>query len=220
MESEQSTAGKKTSKNYFVFIDESGDLGKSANSDPYLVFAASVTDKPEEFVKIADKYISNVHKSSQLDELKFSKSTNDVKAMIINDINLINPDIYAAVVIKSHPHWKEKKKMYQQALSEFIDFIIKDLEDCNYYFILDEHTAISTESEPNKGCEICETVAAKYGINVECKMLKSKDTKSLQTHDFIVGSIGSAFNRLDNRYICKLKKVKYKEGEAYYIKKF
>lgn len=74
MESEQSTPdGRKASKNYFVFIDESGDLGKSANSDPYLVFAASVTDKPEEFAKIIDKYKTNTC-LSQSDEIKFSKT--------------------------------------------------------------------------------------------------------------------------------------------------
>lgn len=110
--------------------------------------------------------------------------------------------------------------MYQQALAEFVDFILNDCNASNYYFILDEHTAISTESEPNKGCKICEAVAARNDKYVECKMLKSKDTKSLQTHDFIVGVIGSAYNRSEYRYITKLKNIRYKEGDAYCIMKF
>lgn len=216
MESEQSTPdGRKASKNYFVFIDESGDLGKSANSDPYLVFAASVTDKPEEFAKIIDKYKTKCDSK----EPKFSNSSYYTKLKVIEDINSLNPDIYAAVIIKSHPHWKEKKKMYQQALAEFIDFILKNCGEITYYIILDEHTAISTESEPNKGCEICEMVAARNGKYVECKMLKSKDTKSLQTHDFIVGSIGSAFNKSNRDYINRLKNIRYKDGDAYYALK-
>lgn len=211
MESEQSTAGKKTSKNYFVFIDESGDLGKSANSDPYLVFAASVTDKPEEFARIADKYISK-HNAK---ELKFSSSTHDQRMSVIEEINKVDPDIYAAVIIKSHPHWGEKKKMYQQALAEFTKYILQNSGDSNYYFVLDEHTAISTENEPDKGCKICERVAVQNGKFVECNMVKSKETKSLQAHDFIVGAIGHAFNKSNSEYINKLKKISYKEGMAY-----
>lgn len=109
--------------------------------------------------------------------------------------------------------------MYQQALAEFTEFILKDSSNSNYYFILDEHTAISTEHEPNKGCEICKKVAAQNGKDIRCKMVKSKETKSLQTHDFVVGAIGSAFNRSDTRFVSSLKKVKYKEGDAYSIRK-
>ncbi len=205
---------KKASKNYVVLIDESGDLGKSANSDPYLVFAASVTDKPEEFSKIAEKYRSKHGK-----ELKFSNSSHDTRLRIIDEINSMNPEIYAAAVVKSHPYWGEKKKMYQQALAEFTEFILQDSGNSNNYFVLDEHTAISTESEPDKGCDICRKVAAQNGKDIGCKMVKSKETKSLQTHDFVVGSIGSVFNKSNGTYLARLKKPKYKEGSAYCTKK-
>lgn len=109
--------------------------------------------------------------------------------------------------------------MYQQALAEFTDFILQDSGDSNYYFILDEHTAISTESEPDKGCEICRKVAAQNSKYIECKMVKSKDTMSLQAHDFVVGAIGTAFNHSDDQYLHRLKKAKYKEGSAYCTKK-
>lgn len=209
---------KKASKNYVVLIDESGDLGKSVNSDPYLVFAASVTDKPEEFSKIAEKYSSKLSHTDH-SELKFSKTRRDVRFRVIDDINASDPEIYAAVVSKSHPHWGEKKKMYQQALAEFTEFILQDSGDSNYYIILDEHTAISTESEPDRGCNICRKVAAQNGKDIECKMVKSKETRSLQTHDFVVGAIGTAFNHSNEEYVHRLKKPKYKEGSAYYTKK-
>ena len=89
MESEQSTPdGRRTSKNYFVFIDESGDLGKSASSDPYLVFAASVTDEPE-FAKIIDKYKTNTY-LSQSDEIKFSKTRHGIRLLVIDDVLAVN----------------------------------------------------------------------------------------------------------------------------------
>ena len=215
MELEQNTAdNKKTPKNYVVFIDESGDLGKSVNSDPYLVFAASVTNKPEEFTKIVDKYSLNASESI---ELKFSTTSYHTRMSILSEINKVNPDIYSAVVVKSNKRWGKGKDLYHLAIKEFTERILDVPEDRNYYFLLDKHSAISTDENPNLGCEICKEIATKKGKNIGCKIVDSKNTKPIQAHDFVVGAIGSAYNKSDSKYVKKLKKVSYTEGEGYYV---
>ena len=215
----EKTRSHKDAKNYVVLIDESGDLGKSPMSDPYLVLAASVTDKPEEYVRIAGSQPQNSSKYNKAgSELKFNRSSRKVRMEILDEISKLDPDIYAAAVLKSSPRWGEKGKMYRKALSEFAEFILEDSDDKQYYFLLDEHTAISPEKDPDLGCRICRRAASKKKKTIGCQIVSSKDTKSLQTHDFVVGAIGSAYNKNDDRYVKKLKKIKYKEGEAYAAK--
>ena len=136
---------------------------------------------------------------------------------VLSEINKVDPDIYSAVVVKSNKRWGKGKDLYHLALKEFIEQILDVSENRNYYFLLDKHSAISTDENPNLGCEICKEIATKKGKNIECKIVDSKNTKPIQAHDFVVGAIGSAYNKSDFKYVKKLKKAEYRYGDGYYI---
>ena len=205
---------KKSSTTYVVLIDESGDLGKDEKSKPFFVLAASVTNKPEEFAGIVDNYALNANETI---ELKFNTTSYYTRAGVIEEINNVDPELYAAVIVKSNKRWGKGKEIYHLALKEFTEHIVDVSRDGNYYFLLDYHNALSTKEKPNLGCEICEKAASQKGVNITCKIVDSKSTKIMQTHDFVVGAIGSAYNKSDPRYIKKLKKAEYVYGEGYYI---
>ena len=94
------TAIQKATDPRYIFIDESGDLGK--HGQQYFIIAAVATKNPKEIRRIIKRFRERRLKKSQkqVPEIKANKSTPEIRKHMLNELNKCECQIFAIAVDK------------------------------------------------------------------------------------------------------------------------
>lgn len=186
-------------KNYiFVFIDESGDLGRFGST--YFVIACLLTENPiqlERIIKRVRQRILHKHEK-ELPEFKANASSEQVRKKILSMVNKTDSKIALLVFEKKNRDLRAKsKELYNQLVGSLlmeIDFtsteqieIIIDKKDNNQLLRndLDDYVKKALEQFNNK---------------ITIKHLDSHYSKPLQVVDFIAWAAHRKYSLKDDSY--------------------
>lgn len=192
----------------FVYIDESGDLGKFGTD--YFTVAGVVVEEPLILKRIIKKIRQRKLKKSikQLPELKANKTNEFVKKAILKKISDSNLKIFAIVVEKTKilPHlYDVKDRLYNYICRILIDEIVEE----NYvsvHIIVDKKYT-NTLIRENFNSYIQKKINEKNShivVNIEHR--DSQATPELQVVDFVAWAINRKFNSNDEIYYRMIEK--------------
>ncbi|MDR2698691.1 MAG: hypothetical protein LBB30_03315 [Candidatus Methanoplasma sp.] len=176
--------------------------GKPPASSKEFIMAAAVTDRWDEFETIADAFDKNTQKgiASSPNELKYKTSDDDTRIEVLEEIAKLKPSIHAIIVHKDDlpPDWEGLGgyDIYRKTTANIIEDVMRDTDgDLTFYF--DQHTALDEKPEipfPDNRFLVRaveeKTDPARHNVR-EVSQKNSVEEKTLQTNDFIVGSIKS-----------------------------
>jgi len=183
----------------YIFIDESGDLGRYGSR--YFTVAAIVfnDDKiPKRIISHTRKRILN-KKQKLISELKANKSNNRIREYVLKQIAKSDCSIFTTAVDKSKIFpklYQVKEKLYNFVLG----ILVKNFnQDSNkLVMIIDKRSKNKLIREDLKGY-IIRKFGNKNG-NIELYQNDSYTSYGLQTADFVAWAIGRKFNTEDARY--------------------
>lgn len=179
----------------YVTVDETGDLGSKSR---FFVYGATTLKDAEAFANVAKQYVEEHSRILGVPaEIGFSKA-NEYRTEIINDLNPYIDQIYAVVVKKPRfmPRFR-KRKLAERSLELLTDLVAIGNEEYYVTFIVDETSLIKNP----RVVEIVEGNSLLKDREVECFPTKSIDSYELQGNDYIVGSIGHAFENETTEYM-------------------
>jgi len=188
-----SSGGTDRIKIHTASFDERGDFGLKKESSKTLVIAASDIVDPDAFAAIATRYPKNTRQFKKTkkveDSLKFRTSSDNIRASVVQEIADSIIDVYAITYVKDKETdmVEEGSKIYRDLFEQVVDQLMKNTDAESLYVVIDT----CKELGKTVGCRIVRTAANKYEKKiVECKQVRTKDELLLQTHDFVVGSLG------------------------------
>lgn len=106
----------------YIFIDESGDLGKNSN---YFIVAAIITSNPNKLVRLINKAHRNFKKQiSKSNEIKGNSIPNNVIKNILNKLGAVDYEVFVIVFNK-----KNKYKVKFRDNNDLYDIIVSHLAE-------------------------------------------------------------------------------------------
>jgi hypothetical protein len=185
-----------------VFEDSGEPGGMPPRSSKKFIMAAAVTDRWNEFGIIADSFEKNtrVGADPSPNELKYGTSDDGTRTEVLKEIAKLKPSIYAIVVCKDTlpPDWEGLNggEIYRKTTSNLIDDVMKNTDgDLKFYF--DQHTSLNEKPEipfPDNRFLIRavedKTDPSRHNVR-DVSQKRSVEENTIQTQDFIVGSIKS-----------------------------
>jgi len=185
----------------YVFIDESGDLGKYGSR--YFTIIAIVVENP----KTLDRIIKRARerklkkKLKELPEMKANKSDRRIREFILKKVKEAKCEIFAIVVDKSkiYSHLYEvKDRLYNYFCGVLLNQIGKS--SGKLVVVIDKkHTNTLIRENFNKYIE--SKIKEKYpDLKVDISHLPSYEKNELQVADFVAWSINRKFNSEDDWY--------------------
>ena len=193
---------KREHRKMYVFIDESGDLGRFGTN--YFVVAGVVVDDPVKLKRVIKKARQRKLKKKirELPELKANKTNKVVRNYILSKIASADVKIFAIVVDKSKimPHLYEvKDRLYNYIFGILINELASDEYSSMRIIVDKKHT--NTLIRENFNDYIQWKIRSRHpNISVEIKHLDSQSTPELQAVDFIAWAILRKFNVGDDEY--------------------
>uniref|UniRef100_A0A7V3NVN2 DUF3800 domain-containing protein n=1 Tax=candidate division WOR-3 bacterium TaxID=2052148 RepID=A0A7V3NVN2_UNCW3 len=185
----------------YVYIDESGDLGKYGSK--YFAVAAVLVGQPKILSRIMKRLRERKLKKKlrQLPEIKANNSNREIREYVLNQVRSANCEIYAIVVEKSKIFdylYEVKDKLYNYICGKLVDrlnvsagklIITVDKKHTNTLFRTDFDNYIGRKLAASPG-----------KLEIEIYHSSSYSTMELQVVDFIVWSINRKFNSGDESY--------------------
>jgi len=190
-----------------ALFDERGDFGLKEGSSKTFVIAVSVIRRPDDFIAIATRYPKNTRRFKRTkkveDSLKFRTSVDSIRIAVVEDVSNSVVDVYAVTYTKSKDKDVDKKRAiyYRGLFKEIVDELMRAMNVACFMVIIDSTNELGKEV----GCKIVRDCAKEHGKRIiECKQVRSKDELLLQTHDFVVGGLGSFEEDGEDVYFKKL----------------
>lgn len=185
----------------YVYIDESGDLGKSGTK--YFSIAAVIVDQPKTLSRIMKRLRNRKlnKKLRQIPEIKANSSNRQIREYVLNQVRNADCEIYAIVVEKSKIFdylYEVKDKLYNYLCGKLMVrlnisagklVITVDKKHTNTLFRRDFDDYIGRKLATLSG-----------GLKVEIYHASSYSMNELQVVDFVAWSINRKFNSGDDSY--------------------
>lgn len=169
----------------YIFIDESGDLGKNSN---YFIAAAIITNNPKKLVRLINRAHRNFKKQiSKSNEIKGNLIPNNVIKYILKKLDDVDYEVFVIVFNK-----RNKCKLKFKSNNELYDIIVSQLAklipiDSSSTIIIDKSKSKSSEIQIfNELFENNLNNFKKYPIKFS--HLSSLHNKELQIADLIAWS--------------------------------
>ena len=188
-------------KEYFMYFDESGNLGTSGK---YFVIACIITENRKALhntMKKTLKKIKSDYHNAKFDghELKANKATKEIKSFVLNRISKNNLEISYIVAEKQHVQEqliKDQNRFYNFLLKILLDQHKEKFKENKINLILDNKT-IKVKSLNSFEDYINIHINYELGLNsdiiVEYKDSKSHDAYNIQAVDYIANVIYSHY---------------------------
>ncbi len=194
----------------YVFIDESGDLGKKQGT--YFIMAGIATDNPELVRKIiTEKFESSFRKyrvGSEIREreIKAHFSGSVTKKYVLSELSKIDCDIYivAAEKAKILDRWgpsPEQNKLYHAICSRLLRKVGR--KEDKIYVIMDERHKARHLKKFFKN--YVEKNFLREGQKIKFRQVPSHEDAGLLVVDFVAWALGRKFNFDDETYSDLLK---------------
>lgn len=213
------------SKDYYLYFDESGNLGKSGRN---FVIACVLTTDPKSLHNKMKKTLLFIKKEYpnlkfNASELKANCANRDARVTILSEISKKDVDISYIIADKKHIYeylFEDKNILYNYLLKILLNnytalFKKASEEGSTVNLILDNRT-IKVTSRNSFADFIKEHFIYEKGINVNIKVeyrdSKSKNAYNIQAADYIAHSLYSFYEYNNATYYnCINAKVQYKE---------
>lgn len=185
----------------YVYIDESGDLGKYGSK--YFAVAAVLVDQPKILSRIMKRLRERKLKKKlrQLPEIKANNSNRMIREYVLNQVRVANCDIYAIVVEKSKIFdylYQVKNKLYNYLCGKLMDHL--NVESGKLMITVDKkHTNTLFRADFDNYIKRKRATLPKSS-NIEINHAPSYSKNELQVVDFVVWSINRKFNSIDDSY--------------------
>ena len=177
-----------------IYMDESGNLGRSEKSSKYFLIALLATRNH----KAIDNCIKRIRqrklkkKFKDVPELKFNNSDEIIRKAVLKCISNREADIYYILLDKRKIFRESAKAEFYTYLTGFlIHRILEEIEDIE--LIVDKSLGKEKRDEFNAYVrdKILDKLKSKIKITVEHK--DSKEDKCIQAADFVSGAIFSKY---------------------------
>ena len=184
----------------FMFMDESGDLGKLGHR--YFVIGVLCTVNPKPIYncikRIRQRKLKN--KLKELSEIKANNSSNPIRKKVLNDLMKLDCEFHIILVDKTMVRsylFDKKNKLYNYIAGLLMDHIpmkykkinlIIDKKDTNAFLRNDFDSYLKEYKTP-------------WNKQIEIKHLESHQNRGLQAVDFIAWSVHRKFNLNDDSFL-------------------
>lgn len=182
----------------YIAVDEGGDIGSNMEGDWYILCASSVKDRR--------RFADATRHFGFSKEMKFRKNKKRREEVLRMAAPAMNAVYYVAVrkdQFEFNPD--EQKAIHRNALGRLADMVLAGERSERLDIEIDENSLI----DDHEAERLFETNRLSGGKDVNAEVVDSYDNYEMQTHDFIVGSIGKLYNRYDDRYVEMLDCPKY-----------
>jgi hypothetical protein len=193
---------KKTNPNIqYIFIDESGDLGKDGSNFFTITAIASYDPVPFKRImkKARQKYLKKKLKDSN--EIKANNSNERIRKYILQSVGMCHCAISAIVIPKSkiRPYlFSKKEKLYNYLCGLLFSHITLDT-DLVKIVIDKKHTNRLLRNDLNQ--YILSKIKNKSNsINVEIRHLESHNSEGLHIVDFVAWAVNRNYSYKDGTY--------------------
>ncbi|MEK6981939.1 MAG: DUF3800 domain-containing protein [Candidatus Micrarchaeota archaeon] len=187
----------------FIFIDESGDLGFSQNSTKHFIVGALTLNEPKEMQKIFKKARNKLKKKlSDIPEFKFSKTDEDMRTFILEQLARTEVSFYAYFIDKQNTKNSNLKEtppiLYNFIVGRLIEHVLLT-EGTNHttkvHIVLDRSLYKSARNSFDDYIMQFRTpLKLKENLCIDHK--KSDEECSLQAVDFFCGAL---FHKLEHK---------------------
>lgn len=182
----------------YIAVDEGGDIGSDTEGRWYILCASSVRDR--------DAFAEATRHFGFVKEMKFRRNGKRRIEVLEMASPALNAVYYVAVrKCQSSFSPAEQKEIHESALRKLSDLILAGESAQRIEVQIDENTLIDDDLAE----DIFEKSSLSLGRDIEAEVVDSYENYAMQTHDFIVGSIGKLYNRYDDRYAELLTCPKY-----------
>lgn len=189
----------------YVFIDESGDLGKKQGT--YFIMAGIATSNPEIVRKIiTGKFNSNfrqylVDSRIRDKEIKAHFSSSGTRKYVLSELSKIDCDIYAIAaekdkILDRYEPSAEQNKLYHAICSRLLRKVGRKAD--TIYVIMDER--YKERHLKNFFKNYIEKNFLKEGQKIRFRQVPSHEDAGLLVVDFVAWAIGRKFNFDDDSY--------------------
>lgn len=184
----------------YVFIDESGDLGKFGSK--YFTVAAIIVDEPIRLRRIIKRIRQRKLKKKikELPEIKANNSDRLIKEFVLRKIKETECKIFAVVVNKEKifEYLFDKQNLLYNYLCGIL-FKILDIKSGKVIITIDKkHT--NTLIKDNFDRYIKSKLGSRRDIKLEIYYKHSYTSNELQIVDFVAWSVNRKFNMNDDYY--------------------
>lgn len=185
----------------YVYIDESGDLGKYGSK--YFTVAAIVVDNPVILKRIIKKIRERKLKKKikELPEIKANNSDRIIREHVLDEISKTNCSIFAVVVEKDNVMnqlYDVKNKLYNYLCGILMDKINADVY--KLIITIDKKHTNTLMREDFNGYIRNKLSLKNKELKVEIYHKESYTSNELQVADFVSWSINRKFNANDDYY--------------------
>ena len=214
---------------YYVFIDESGDLGYEARSSKYLVITALLTSDPTAIKRCIRKVKQKVikKKDKSLEEIKFSRASRVVKRRTLESLKEEDLEVYTIILNKSSVYndlKENKNEVYNYVTRLLFDNLVFPKPLFKLNVIVDRHSGTKLQNEYNTylSLKIKEHISRhlKRAVepDIEIKHLSSQNELELQAVDMISGAIFNKYEFNRDAYYKIIKPKIRKEVRLFFNK--
>ncbi len=185
----------------YMYIDESGDLGKYGSR--YFTVAAIIVNDPKSLSMITKKLRQRKLKKKikQMPEIKANDSNPTIKKYVLGRLKKTDCEIYAVVVKKEaivSYLFDVKDKLYNYLCGILMDKIRKS--DGKMFIIIDKkHTNTLVRNDFNRYIEN-KLKSGNIRLEIGIRHELSYSSNELQVVDFVAWSINRKFNTGDDSY--------------------
>ena len=177
----------------YITVDETGDIGSDADGRWFILCASAVRDY-ETFCE-ATRHFGFVK------EMKFRKNRKRREEVLAMADPALAAVYYVAVRKNQRSfNVEEQRAIYRNALKDLSDLVMANETATRVEVEIDENTLI----EPRDAEDLFIHNRHSDGRDISAEVVDSYDNYAMQTHDFIAGAIGRAYNRFDDTYSEKI----------------
>jgi len=185
----------------YIFIDESGDLGKYGTT--YFTIVALATHLPRELSKIFKRLRERKFKKklSQLTEIKANNSTDEIKRWVLARLSLCDCSISAVVIPKSkirEGSFERKNKLYNYLCGILFEHISLNTDVVDIT-IDRKHGNRVLQEDFNQYIER-KILGRNADLVVRIRHLESFASNELQAVDFVAWALNRKFTHGDSAY--------------------
>ncbi len=199
----------------YIFIDESGDLGKHGSS--YFTIVALSTHSPVALQRIVKRARQRILKKElkKLPEVKANNSNERIRKFVLRSLNACNCSISAVVISKEKIKdylFDHKDKLYNYFCGVLFEHV--DLNTDVLKIVIDKkHSNRLLREDFNKYIE-SKIRAKNNAIRVEITHLESHSSGELQVADFVAWAVNRKYVFGDASYYDGIKsKIKNQNNE-------
>ena len=172
----------------YIYIDESGDLGKKG-SRYFVMTAVKINDeKTNKRLKRIPRKIRQINpgkKIKKTPELKFSNSSRRIREQYLFMASQMDIGIYSLII--------EKKKSEYHIMTSYKKALIFLLE----HTVKDKDTVVFIDKSMTKNQQV---LLDKTIPRIKLVHEDSAENKALQVADFICGAFGHKYNKKNNHF--------------------